>query len=318
MSRQIEYVCEQGGERLDRFLAGRLEGPSRSSVQRWIDGGRVTVDGQATKTSRRLAVGEVVRVTLPDDKPEVLEPWPVALSVLYEDADCAVVDKPAGMVVHPATSHRQDTLVNALLARYPEMMAMVDLESRVGQRPGIVHRLDKDTSGLIIVARHEAARSSLQRQFRSRTVEKGYLALVHGRLSLLDGKEGLIDLPIGRDPRRRQRMAVVEGGRRAVTRYTTRQFLFIPHGVRERYSLVEVALQTGRTHQIRVHMAYLGHPVVGDRVYGRRKLHIACPRQFLHAFRLGFHRPSDGQWIAFESPLPADLEQVLGQLSVVA
>jgi 23S rRNA pseudouridine1911/1915/1917 synthase len=317
MSSQVEYVCKRGGERLDRFLADRMDDASRSQIRRWIDGGLVLVNGQSTKASQRLQIGDVVSVTPPTDEPEGLQPWHTPLSIMYEDADCAVVDKPAGMVVHPATSQRQNTLVHALLARYPEMAAMIGPDTEAGRRPGIVHRLDKDTSGLIVVARHEEARAALQRQFRARTVDKVYVALLHGRLSPPEGQEGTIDLPIGRDPRSRQRMAVVEGGRRAITRYIVRRFLFTRHGVREAYTLVEARLVTGRTHQIRVHLAHIGHPVVGDKVYGRRKMHIACPRQCLHAFRLGFHRPSDGEWLVLEAPLPADLQHVLDQLTDV-
>jgi 23S rRNA pseudouridine1911/1915/1917 synthase len=264
-----------------------------------------------------LAVGDKVHVIMPEEQRDGLEPWRTPLSILYEDADCVVVNKAAGMVVHPATSHRQHTLVNALLARYPEMMAMVDLKAKDGRRPGIVHRLDKDTSGLLVVARHKEAQIALQRQFRARTVKKSYLALLHGRLSPPEGEWGTFDLPIGRDPRNRQRMAVVKGGRRAITQYVVKRFFFTRHGVRENYTLIEARLITGRTHQIRVHVAHVGHPVVGDRVYGRRKRRIACPRQFLHAFRLGFHRPGDGEWVVFQSPLPEDLQQVLDQLEAV-
>jgi 23S rRNA pseudouridine1911/1915/1917 synthase len=318
VGKQVRYVCTQGGERLDRFLAARLENTSRSQVQRWIEQELVAVNGQSAKASRRLEAGDVVTVVVPNEERMNLQPWHTPLAIVYEDIECAVVDKVAGMVVHPATSHRQDTLVNALLARYPELAEMVDLDTVAGRRPGIVHRLDRDTSGLIVVARTAQARSVLQRQFKERCVEKVYLALLHGRLTLSEGDHGAIDLPIGRDRRNRQRMAVVQGGRQAITQYAIRSYLLARHGVRESYTLVQVRLCTGRTHQIRVHFAHIGHPVVGDRVYGRRKLHIACPRQFLHAFRLGFHRPSDGQWLTFESPLPPDLERVLDQLESVA
>jgi len=177
-----------------------------------------------------------------------------------------------------------------------------------------VHRLDKDTSGLMVVARRAEAWSALQRQFQERSVEKGYQALLYGRLA---PPEATIDAPMGRDPRHRQRMAVVEGGREAVTRYAARQFLFSPHGAREPYTLVEARPLTGRTHQIRVHLAYIGYPVVGDAIYGRRKRRLACPRQFLHACRLGFHRPSDGRWMLFNVPLPVDLQQVLDLLVAI-
>jgi len=227
-----------------------------------------------------------------------------------------VVDKGPGMVVHPASSYRGKTLVHALLFRYPELREMASPEGAEGKRPGIVHRLDRDTSGLMVVARSQEARRSLQRQFKDRSVEKAYLALVYGRL---DPPRGTIEAPIGRDLRSRQRMSVVPDGRPAVTRYQTRQFLFNPHGAREPYTLAEAWPTTGRTHQIRVHLAHIGHPVVGDRLYGGRRggQGIACPRQFLHAYRLGFHRPSDGQWMAFESALPVDLERVLEPLVAV-
>jgi 23S rRNA pseudouridine1911/1915/1917 synthase len=314
MARQIELGDVIGGERLDRFVSDRLEGVSRSQVQQWIRAGRVTVGGRSVKASYRLEVGDVVLVTWPDKESEEIRPWDVPLSVLYEDADCVVVDKPAGMVVHPATSHHHHTLVNALLAHYPEMEAMVDLRKRGGRRPGIVHRLDRDTSGLLVVARREAARTALQRQFKSRSVEKAYLALVYGRLAQ---GEGRIAASIGRDPRNRKRMAVVPEGREAITEYTVLEFLRTLHGAPRFYTLVQVCPVTGRTHQIRVHLAHIGHPVVSDRVYGRRKRQLACPRQFLHAQRLGFYRPSDGEWMVFESQLPADLQQVLARLRPV-
>jgi 23S rRNA pseudouridine1911/1915/1917 synthase len=225
-----------------------------------------------------------------------------------------VIDKPPGLVVHPAASLRETTLVHALLSRYPEMAEMIDADGEDRLRPGIVHRLDRDTSGLIVIARHRDARSKLQRQFREREVDKGYLALVYGRVR---ASEGCIALPIGRDPRNRQRMAAVPDGREAITEYSVRQYLFTPHGNREHYTLVDVHPLTGRTHQIRVHLAHVGHAVVGDRVYGRRKRRLASPRQFLHACRLGFYRPSDGEWVCFRALLPVDLEGVLSQLRPV-
>jgi 23S rRNA pseudouridine1911/1915/1917 synthase len=310
----IERIYAGDGERLDRYVAALLTGVSRAEVQRWIADGAVTVGGRTAKPSHRLAAGEVLQIVRPTPAPEALLAVPMDLAVVYEDADCVVIDKPPGLVVHPATSHRQDTLVNGLLARYPEMRAMVDLGREGGRRPGIVHRLDRDTSGLIVVARSEAARVDLQRQFRRRLVDKTYLALVHGRIS---DAEGQIDLPIGRHPRNRKRMAAVADGRPALTEYTVRAYLRMPHGHREFYSLVAARLRTGRTHQIRVHLAHLGYPVVGDATYGRRKQGIACPRQFLHAHHLAFRRPSDGARVSFTAPLPPDLTAVLGQLEDV-
>jgi 23S rRNA pseudouridine1911/1915/1917 synthase len=309
---ELEYPGED--ERVDRFLAAQLDTVSRSQVQRWIEEGRVTVNGETTKASYRLAQGDVVGLDRPAEGVYTLEPMEMDLNVIHEDRDCAVIVKPPGLVVHPGAGHRQGTLANALLARYPEMSAMADLTTRRGRRPGIVHRLDRDTSGLMVVAMHEEARRNLQRQFRRRSVEKAYLALLHGRLAQPRGR---IQGPIGRDRRNRKRMDVVSRGREAVTEYEVRSYLYTPHGVRLWYSLVEVHPVTGRTHQIRVHFAHLGHGVVGDAEYGRRKEHIACPRQFLHAHRLGFHHPRDGKWLAFKSALPADLEQVLSQLEAV-
>jgi 23S rRNA pseudouridine1911/1915/1917 synthase len=320
---QIELTSDRSGERLDRYLARCLDGVSRAEIQRWIRQGDVTVNSRVTRASRRLEVGDVVCARLPQREPETLQPWEMDLTIVYEDTDCVVVDKPPGLVVHPAIGHRQDTLVNALLARYPEMMSMAHPSGStalagpigtVNMRPGIVHRLDKDTSGLMVVARRAEAWSALQRQFQERSVEKGYQALLYGRLA---PTEATINAPIGRDPRHRRRMAVVDGGREAITRYAARQFLFIPHGAHASYTLAEARPLTGRTHQIRVHLAYVGHPVVGDMLYGRRKHRLACPRQFLHACRLGFYRPADGRRMLFESPLPTDLQQVLEPLAVI-
>jgi 23S rRNA pseudouridine1911/1915/1917 synthase len=302
------------GERLDRYVAQELDGVSRALVQRWISAGDVTVNGQRVRSSHRLVSGDIIRVAKSSDISASIQPVAMGLPIMYQDRDCVVIDKPAGLVVHPAISHHGDTLVHGLLAAYPDMASMVDAEDEAGLRPGIVHRLDKDTSGLIIVARHPASKEALQRQFRSRSVEKTYLALVHGRLAQ---PEGRISEPIGRDPRNRKRMAVVAGGREAITEYSTRNYLYTPHGHRELYALVQVRLLTGRTHQIRVHLSHIGHPVVGDRTYGWRRKRIACPRQFLHACRLGFCRPSDGARITLQSPLPQDLQSVLAQLEAV-
>jgi 23S rRNA pseudouridine1911/1915/1917 synthase len=311
-----EFEVTNDGQRLDRYLVGCLAGVSRAQIQAWIRTGAVTLNGRPAKASTRLAAGDRVRVVLPEEPSEILEPWDLALTIVYEDADCLVLDKGPNVVVHPASSYKGKTLVHALVARYPELSAMVDRDAPNGLRPGIVHRLDRDTSGLLVVARSDEARSTLQRQFRERSVEKAYLALVSGRLN---PPHGTIEAPIGRDPRNRQRMAVVPGGRPSVTRYRTRQFLFHAHGTHEPYTLTEVWPKTGRTHQIRVHMAHIGHPVVGDALYGGRERGrgFACPRQFLHAYRLGFHRPSDGEWVTFESALPADLERVLDPLEAV-
>lgn len=291
-----EFLVAEEGERLDKYLVGLVD-LSRSQVQRLIRQGRVTVEGEVAKASYLLSSGERVRVQLPS--PE--EPGPLAqelpLDIVYEDQDLAVVNKPAGMVVHPSYGHKKGTLVNALLARYPSLAQLP------GSRPGIVHRLDRDTSGLMVVAKNEPARRNLQKQFKRGGVKKVYLALVEGHLK---PGQGVIEAPIGRDLRRRKRMAVLRGGREAVTEYRVRDHL-------DGYTLVEVMPRTGRTHQVRVHLAFLGHPVVGDPVYGFRKKRLELRRQFLHSHILGFRAPS-GQWLEFEAPLPEELERVLEAL----
>ncbi len=252
----------------------------------------------APKAGVKLEGGERVRVTVPPPEPARPEPEPIPLRIVYEDDDLLVVDKPAGLAVHPSPGHSSHTLVNAVLAHCPNL-------SGVGgqRRPGIVHRLDKDTSGLIIVAKNDAAHLSLSRQLKERRVEKTYVALVEGRLA----PEGTIDAPIARDPRHRKRMAVVEGGREARTRY---RLLRPVDGC----SLAEVRPETGRTHQIRVHFASIGHPLVGDTVYGRRKEDSPVRRQFLHAQRLAFHHPRTGERLELEAPLPEDLLHALADL----
>lgn len=309
-AREITLTVQQGGERLDRFLAAHVPDVSRAEVQRWIKEARATVDGRPAKASYKLRAGETVLLLRPPLVEVQIEPEPIPLHVAYEDDDLLVVDKPAGLVVHPAPGHMHGTLVNALLARYPDL-------GQVGgpERAGIVHRLDSDTSGLLLVAKTAAALERLQRQFKTRRVEKIYLALVEGRV---DVKEGRIEAPIARDPANRQRMAVVpesRGGRRAVTTFRVLgHFLSPASQERHEFSLLELNLLTGRTHQIRVHLAFIKHPVAGDRIYGRRKQRIACPRQFLHAARLAFTQPTTGETISIESPLPADLQSVLERL----
>jgi 23S rRNA pseudouridine1911/1915/1917 synthase len=218
--------------------------------------------------------------------------------VIYEDADILVIDKPAGLTVHPAPGHPGHTLVNAILAHCPGLAT-----SDEPVRPGIVHRLDKDTSGLMVVAKNDSAREYLVRQFKSRTVSKGYLVLVKGKLS---PEKGIIEAPIGRDPHHRQRMAIVEAGKEAATRYQVRKYL-------DSYTLLEVTPLTGRTHQIRIHLSAIGYPVVGDSVYGMKSTQVN--RQFIHAYRLGFRLPSTEQYREFTSLLPVDLEQALEHLA---
>lgn len=325
----LTFVVEQGGERLDQFLAQRLADASRAEVQRWIKEERATVRGRPAKPSHRLAAGDAVSVLRPPRVEAQIEPEQVALLVAYEDDDVLVVDKPAGMVVHPAPGHLQGTLVNALLGLDPglarvgasekDAISSEKMASFSDLRAGVVHRLDRETSGLLLVAKNGGAFARLQRQFKTRRVEKTYLALVEG---VPDTSSGRIEAPIARDPAHRQRMAVLSenrGGRRAVTGFrVVRGYVSAMSQQRHEFALLEVDLFTGRTHQIRVHMAFIKHPVVGDRVYGRRKQRIPSPRQFLHAYRLAFVQPTTGQRIAVESPLPADLQAVLDKLTPLA
>ncbi|MCS7219698.1 MAG: RluA family pseudouridine synthase [Anaerolineae bacterium] len=298
----LTFTVTQGGERIDRWLAMALPDRSRAEIQRWIKEGHVRVDGISPKASYKVRPGDTVIVQIPPPLPAMALPEPIPLDILYEDNDLLVINKPAGMVVHPAPGrvHRTGTLVNAVLAHVPDLVIGGE------QRPGIVHRLDKDTSGVILVAKNDAALRDLQAQFKARTVEKAYLALVEGELPTTHGR---IEAPIGRDPRHRQRMAVVpeHRGRSAVT-----EFLVLERF--SGYTLIEARPRTGRTHQIRVHLTSIGHPLVGDPVYGRKHPRLHCPRQFLHAFRIGVRLPSSGMWAEFTAPLPADLEEVLERL----
>jgi len=299
--RWIELTVGEGGTRLDRYVAEQVSDLSRSAIRRLIDTGQITVSGEPAKASYRLKPGDRVVAHVP--QPEPLEPVAEAipLSIVYEDEVLIVIDKPAGMVIHPAPGHQTGTLVNALLAHCPELAASGG--GAQDARPGVVHRLDRDTSGLIVVAKNEQIRRALQRQFQARQVHKVYVALLEGHLQTARGR---IEAPLGRDPRHRQRMAVVPGGREAVTEYR----LLASFGGGD-YSLVEAEPKTGRTHQIRVHFASIGHPVVGDAVYGRRRTRLPMARQFLHAQRLGFSHPLTGQAMQFEAPLPEDLTAVL-------
>jgi 23S rRNA pseudouridine1911/1915/1917 synthase len=273
-----------------------VAGISRAHAQRLIGDGRAVVDGRRRRASDRLNGGEQVRVELSAPVDTTLEPESIPLAVAYEDDDLLVVDKPAGLVVHPSAGHASGTLVNALLGRARDRGEPLGSIAGVG-RPGIVHRLDKETSGLIVVAKTDAAHAALMRQFGERSVEKEYLALVRGEPP---ASRGRIEAPIGRDPRDRQRMAVVGGGRDAVTEY---ELLASGGG----YALLALHPRTGRTHQIRAHLSYLGLPIAGDLRYGGGEGPGGLRRQFLHAARLGFARPADDRMVRAWSGLPADL-----------
>jgi 23S rRNA pseudouridine1911/1915/1917 synthase len=303
-TRRMVIPADARPARADRW-ATDLSGLSRSHVQRLISDGRLTTGGTALKANTIVNPGSVLELRIPPPAPAEPQGEPeLPLSIVYEDDDLLIVDKPAGQVVHPAPGHGSGTLVNALLGRgaalAPGGIAGV-------QRPGIVHRLDRDTSGLLMVARTDAAQASLQAQLKARRVKKTYLALVQGSVSAANGR---IEAPVGRDPGRRTRMAVTPGGRASTTGYR----------VRERFAswtLLELDLVTGRTHQIRVHLEAIGHPVAGDALYGTgtsRRGPDALHRLFLHSWRLELTSPSSGRLIRAEAPLPEELEAVLASL----
>jgi 23S rRNA pseudouridine1911/1915/1917 synthase len=294
---------DDAGVRLDRYLADRLSDLSRNQVQSLVLEGAVFVNGAAAKAARKLQPGDVLTVDLPSgavgDRSLVASPE-IELRVLHSDDAIIVLDKPAGQVVHPAAGHSADTLVNALLARFPDLAFAFEDE-----RPGIVHRLDRDTSGVLVVARTEAAAADLRSQFKSRTVEKAYLLLTKG---IVTPPAGVIEAPIGRDPLQRKRMAAVPDGRPAQTVYR----VLDQSGD---YSWIEARPRTGRTHQIRVHFAAIGHPVTGDTVYGKRDRRIG--RMALHAWQLGFDHPGTGERAEFSAPLPDDMLSALSELGIV-
>ena len=291
---------EAAGERLDSFLAARLPGLTRSAAARLIETGQVLVDGKPARKSAKLAGGETVEVTLPDPEPADALPQDIPLDVVYEDDDVIVVNKPSGLVVHPAPGHPDGTLVNALLHHCGGSLSGVGGELR----PGIVHRIDRDTSGLIIAAKNDAAHQALAAQLADHTLARTYEAVVVGALRE-DG--GTVDAPIGRCPSDRKKMAVVPNGKRAVTHWE----------VLERfpgYTYVRCRLETGRTHQIRVHMAHLGHPIYGDMVYGGKKPVPGLAGQCLHAVGLRFVHPRTGETVELSCPLSGEFQALLEKL----
>lgn len=296
----IRLVVDQANLRLDKYICQSCEELTRSYLQKLIDEGRVTLNDKVAKPSLKPKVGDVILINLPPPSPSpALVPEDIPLTIIYEDNDILVVDKPAGITVHPAPGHPSHTLMNAILAHCPVISA---IDNSV--RPGIVHRLDKDTSGLMVVAKNKAAHLNLAAQLKSRRMLKRYLVLVKGCPS---PEQGSIQAPIGRHPRDRKRMAVVPNGREALTFYRVVRHL-------DSYTLIEATPRTGRTHQVRVHFSSIGCPVAGDAVYGVRMPYLG--RQFLHAFLLGFKLPSTGEYMEFRSELPAELEQALERLSL--
>jgi len=308
-SQPVEFVVEahQAGERLDRFLSDMLPAQSRARLQRWVEEGYVRLGDRKIRPSTSLKVGDVIEVLAPPPEPEgqwVAEP--IALDVVYEDVTLLVVNKPAGLVVHPAAGHAQGTLLNGLLHHCPSLLNL--------PRAGIVHRLDRDTTGLMVVAKTPEAQTSLVRQLQARTVSRQYLALAWGSLK----KDQTLSSDIGRDPKDRQRMAVVvTNGKPAVTHV---QVLAQGELLDRAVSLVRCRLETGRTHQIRVHLQSIGHPLVGDQTYHRGAPHLgdrlAFDRQALHAYRLAFDHPSGSGSIDFKASAPQDLQNLLAHADI--
>ncbi len=298
---------DHAGTRLDAYLASQIENWSRARLQRLIENEDVLVNGKASKASYKVRENDEIEVELIAPVGNAFVPENIPLDIVYEDDTLVVVNKPAGLVVHPAAGAPSGTLANALAYHFQQLP-----DGGTGVRPGLVHRLDRDTSGLLVVAKTESALENLSDQFRDRTVFKSYLALVHGRLATNSGK---IDQPLGRDLSNRTRMAVVRSGRNALTLYRVRRGF-------DRFTLLDVELKTGRTHQIRVHLAWLKHPVVGDETYGsgrdntiqdaRLRAQVrSLDRQFLHAEKLAFKHPKTGEFVKFESPLPPELSRLL-------
>ena len=296
----MEFMCQIPGQRIDVFLSQAVEGLSRSGAQTLLEEGAVTVNGKPVKKNYKTAPGDVIRVELPEPEPLDVKPTQMELSIAYEDQDVIVIDKPKGLVVHPAAGHWEDTLVNGLLyARGSELSGINGV-----LRPGIVHRIDKDTSGLLIVAKNDLAHTVLASQLKDHTLARTYDAIVCGSLK---EDEGTVDAPIGRHPTDRKRMCVTERGKEAVTHWQ----------VVERfrgYTHIRCRLETGRTHQIRVHMAHINHPILGDMVYGRKKPELGQSSQCLHASALCFQHPRTGMPFLVESPLPPYFLEVLQKL----
>ncbi len=294
-----EYIVTGGetGMRLDMFVSEMEPGLSRTYVQKLVGQGLVTVNGAEVKSNHRLRDGDRVAVTVPPPAELELLPEPIPLDVYYEDQDLIVVNKPRGMVVHPAEGNYTGTLVNALLYHCRDLSGINGI-----LRPGIVHRIDKETSGLLMAAKNDLTHEGLAEQLRKHTVTRGYVALAHG---LVPHNRSAVDAPIGRNPSDRQRMAVnFRNGKRAVTRYRVLDR-------KNNFTLLDLRLETGRTHQIRVHMSYIGHPLAGDTRYGPARDILGLRGQFLHAYRLGFIHPRTGEYLEFRAPLPEELQIIL-------
>lgn len=298
---QKEYVATDAeqGQRLDKFVSSRNEGLSRSYIQKLIDGNNITVNGKYEKSSYKMRTDDVTVLKIPEPRNPEIEAVNMKLNIIYEDRDILVVNKPPGIVVHPVPGNWDNTLVNGLLAYTDNLSGINGVK-----RPGIVHRLDKDTSGTLVVAKNDTSHRELVKQFKNRDTKKIYRTIVKGNLP---HDKGTIDAPIGRDSADRKRMAVVkENSKRAVSHFIVLQRY-------NTHTYIEVRLETGRTHQIRVHLSYMGYPVLGDDKYGRRRKNnkLSVTRQLLHAYRLGFQHPASGLWMEFKAPLPEDFMTIL-------
>jgi 23S rRNA pseudouridine1911/1915/1917 synthase len=290
----MTLVANNTGIRIDKYLANQYSEHSRTYFQHLINDGFVMVNGLQIKPNRIIESGDVIRLTIHKPEKSLLSPEEIPLNIIYEDSDLLVVDKPAGLTTHPSPGQTTHTLINALIKYYP---GLAELGNTL--RPGIVHRLDKDTSGLIIIAKNNKSQLNLINQFKNRAVHKTYLTLVKGHLS---PEEGIIEAPIGRNPNNRKLMSVLTNGRPARTRYKVIKYF-------NDFTFLEVKPETGRTHQIRVHLSAIGYPIIGDTTYGTKT--PILKRQFLHAHKLSFKQPSTGEWMEFQSDLPEDLNQVL-------
>lgn len=298
MENEIEVIIHEESGRIDKVLNERLKDYSRSQIQQWIKDGQVSVAEQPIKANYKVSKGDQILIRIPEPEELELLPEDLQLDIVYEDEDVVVVNKPQGMVVHPSAGHSHGTLVNGLLYQIKNLSTINDVV-----RPGIVHRIDKDTSGLLMVAKNDQAHEALAKQLKDKTSLRKYVALVHGEIP---HEKGRIEAPIGRSKVDRKMQAVIEGGKEAVTHFE----------VLERFTdftLIELQLETGRTHQIRVHMQYIGYPVAGDPLYGPKKT-LKGNGQFLHAKLLGFTHPKTGENLVFEAPLPEIFQKTLQQL----
>ncbi|GAA0689222.1 MULTISPECIES: RluA family pseudouridine synthase [Clostridium] len=296
---KFEILEEDNGKRIDKYLSSLLDGKSRSYIQRVIDDGKVNVNGKIVKSNYKLKIKDIINLEIPEPTELEVIPENIPLDILYEDKDVIVVNKSQGMVVHPAPGSYNGTMVNALLYHCKDLSGINGVI-----RPGIVHRIDKDTSGILVVAKNDNSHNILAEQLKDHSMTREYYALVEG---IIKEDEGTINEPLARHPKERIKISVVKGGREAITHFKVIERF-------KEYTLVKCILETGRTHQIRVHMAYIGHPLVGDPVYGYKKQKFKLQGQMLHAKVLGFIHPSTKEYMQFESPLPDYFTEIINKL----